>query len=63
MRKAIEQYKQGLEQILLSGEKEYCYERRLGIYRDIIQLTVQEKIGILQELKQLEAWLKQNEAQ
>ncbi len=63
MRKAIEQYKKGLEQILLAGEKEYCYQRRLGLYRDTIELSMQEKIAILQELKQLDAWLKQNEAQ
>jgi len=63
MRKAIEQYKKGLETILISDEKEYLYERRLGIYRYNRQLSMQEKIAILQELKQLDAWLKLNEAQ
>ena len=63
MRKAIEQYKKGLEAILISDEKEYLYERRLGMYTAKQQLRLDEKLRILQELNDLTAWLKRNEAQ
>jgi len=63
MRKAIEQYKKGLEAILISDEKEYLYERRLGMYTAKQHLRLDEKLRILQELNDLTAWLKRNEAQ
>ena len=63
MRKAIETYRKGLEQMLIRDEKEYLYERRLGMYTAKLQLRLDEKLRILQELKDLDRWLKQNEAQ
>ena len=63
MRKAIETYRKGLEQMLIRDEKEYLYERRLGMYTAKQHLRLDEKLRILQELNDLDRWLKQNEAQ